>query len=125
MIQSFLRGVVVFVLLFLISLVFSFLSAGIFASIYEWVTSSSLGGSFLDFTDVVGLILALLFSFAFFGGFTTGYYRVIMLFLCSIVLVFLLAVDLSNSYFSITLFLFGLILGWGLKKIVSRFKEQV
>lgn len=123
MIQNFFRVLFSVLLALIVCGVVSVAIASSFASLYETVTGSSLGSSFLDFTEVVGFLFAFLFSLAISGGIFVDATRYTLVAATAVLVVFIIWLDPQTFYIPIAIALVGTGLGWGVRRLYISLKK--
>lgn len=95
-----------------------------FAQFYAVLTGQSLGGSFLDFTEIGGLIFSFFLSLPLvYSSLFHSVPKAIAIILFLVLLVFFAFADLSHIYFPIILALIGYGIGWGIRKGIAKLRR--
>lgn len=77
----------------------------------------------MDFSELIGIALALLFALSFFVSFNSNSVRVVISVFFAILFGFFLYLDLSNLLFYVLFVAIGAGLGWGVKRMYTSLKK--
>ncbi len=119
--RVYMRRVLLEICALVVIILLSGLSAAKFANFYEFVAQRSLGGSFLDFSEIVGFLFGILFFLSIFFGsrrYVTEIMSVLLMILIFLLLLFFAVADFPTFYFPVLLGLFGYGIGWGIRKFL-------